>query len=141
MAKVEITSDDGDNGDPKEAPGDVVDTGRDPVNGRFLPGHVGIGGRPPKPAFDDLVRRMAKDLGESVETIYDHLTAKLYELAKDGDMKAMGMFFDRGLGAVEKATEINVDARSINITQPPDNAKLKELAQHLLELTDGNDTG
>ncbi len=121
MVKAEITDGDGDpdshNGEPEEAPVDPAASGRDPVTGKFLSGHNGMGGgRPRRADWDTLVRQMAKDLGEPVETIYRHLTRKTYDMGMAGNLTAIAMFLDRGLGAVKKvALEVNVSAQTVNI--------------------------
>ena len=131
----------GDNGE--KLPDKTAGNGRD-EKGRWTPGNHGGPGRPRRFDFMKTARDQAKANGTDLaEEIWNILSAMI-DAAKDGDVKAAALVFDRLCGAVDRGPLIEIDARtgSTGPTIPLDLGKCLERLHDVAErqgLLNGDD--
>lgn len=103
-------------------------TGRDPINGQFLPGNPGkpLGAR----HFSTMLRETIREIGgtakDGQKVAYDKIiTKKMVTMAADGNLKAAGMVMDRVDGKVPQTFEVNKTERIGVVIMTP-----KEMDDH-----------
>ena len=106
------------NGQPTKLDG----TGRDPKTGRWLPGHVGIGGRPPAIDFRAVAEARCKADGTTIEEALADVFAALLSKAQAGDVQAIRVLFDKC--TIDDGVELKLKGRGdvsvVVVTGVPD---------------------
>jgi len=104
--------------------------------GRFLPGHpYALGhGRPPGSVdFVATCRKFSRKSGVPLEEIIWAIFRGLANQAIRGDHKCAKEILDRLCGVIDKM-EVNVDNRSVNMSQGPPVPKGRQFGQYLSDL-------
>ena len=120
--------------EPRQESGD---NGRNPTNGQFVKGNAGGPGRPAGTVdFMSICRRKAKESGIDLDHLVWSTAAALFAKAASGDPAAARVILDRTCGPVEKAVEINVDARKVELRQGPPIPEGKDLGDYIIKLSE-----
>ena len=81
--------------------------------GRFLPGHTGLGGRPPGYDFRTILRELMLSKGKRVEDAVAEIIESLRVSARLGDTAAAKLLLDRTCGKEVDAVDLNVSTRQL----------------------------
>lgn len=107
------------------ATGDNGTEGKDPKNGRFLPGNTFAKGNP----LNQKAHQLRVSLLETVtEADMVAVTKRLIKMARDGDIHAIRELLDRVLGRPTASVELTVDQAKATIQEMSDD-ELLEIAR------------
>ena len=143
-----MTGKNGHNGSPRKGKGRkkakppiLEDSGRD-ENGRFVDGHVGIGGRPRRIDLMSAARDLAKELKIDLNKALAAATLTMLDKAeKDGDVNAYKAVADRLAGPVKQELDLTSDNTHRAAPEVPTGEKLTEWVDRLGSIARNGDDG